>query len=52
MNDFSISGDPFNVCSSNLEKVLKICEEIHLALNWEKMSFYGPGRDSVRAQNS
>ncbi|CAL1382293.1 unnamed protein product [Linum trigynum] len=39
MDDFSVYGDSFNHCLSNLEKVLIRCEETHLALNWEKCHF-------------
>ena len=46
MDDFSIFGDSFDLCLANLDRVLKRCEETNLVLNWEKVSFYGRGRDS------
>ena len=39
MDDFSVYGSSFNVCLSNLCRVLKRCEEKHLVLNWEKCHF-------------
>ena len=39
MDDFSIFGDPFELCLSNLDRVLKRCEEANLILNWEKCHF-------------
>ncbi|GJY84921.1 reverse transcriptase domain-containing protein [Tanacetum coccineum] len=36
MDDFSIFGNSFSMCLSNLEKMLKRCEDANLALNWEK----------------
>jgi hypothetical protein len=39
MDDFSIYGKTFDDCLENLDKVLEICEERHLALNWEKCHF-------------
>ncbi|KAI5649949.1 hypothetical protein M9H77_35954 [Catharanthus roseus] len=39
MDDFSVFGNSFDVCLSNLERVLKRCEEIYLVLNWEKCHF-------------
>ncbi|CAA7054032.1 unnamed protein product [Microthlaspi erraticum] len=39
MDDFSVYGTSFDVCLSNLSKVLKRCEEKHLVLNWEKCHF-------------
>jgi len=41
MDDFSVNGETFDDCLENLDKVLQRCEEKHLVLNWEKMSFYG-----------
>ncbi|XP_048623941.1 uncharacterized protein LOC125592655 [Brassica napus] len=39
MDDFSVYGSSFNVCLSNLCRVLKRCEDKHLVLNWEKCHF-------------
>ncbi|XP_013745801.1 uncharacterized protein LOC106448465 [Brassica napus] len=39
MDDFSVYGDSFFVCLSNLCRVLQRCEEKHLVLNWEKCHF-------------
>ncbi|KAL4296425.1 hypothetical protein GQ457_12G013270 [Hibiscus cannabinus] len=39
MDDFSIFGESFDDCLSNLEKVLTRCEEKNLVLNWEKCHF-------------
>jgi len=39
MDDFSIFGPSFEGCLSNLERVLKRCEESNLVLNWEKCHF-------------
>ena len=39
MDDFSVIGSSFEACLSNLERVLKRCEETNLALNWEKCHF-------------
>ena len=39
MNDFSIFGSSFECCLSNLERVLKRCEETNLVPNWEKCHF-------------
>ncbi|KAL1199582.1 putative mitochondrial protein [Cardamine amara subsp. amara] len=39
MDDFSVYGDYFSICLSNLCRVLKRCEEKHLVLNWEKCHF-------------
>ncbi|GJW06665.1 reverse transcriptase domain-containing protein [Tanacetum coccineum] len=36
MDDFSVFGNSFSMCLSNLEKMLKRCEDTNLALNWEK----------------
>lgn len=33
---FSVFGDSFDDCLTNLEKVLNRCEEKNLILNWEK----------------
>ncbi|GJT82074.1 reverse transcriptase domain-containing protein [Tanacetum coccineum] len=39
MDDFSVFGDSFDSCLSNLEKMLKRCEDTNLVLNWEKFHF-------------
>ncbi|GJT54057.1 reverse transcriptase domain-containing protein [Tanacetum coccineum] len=39
MDDFSVFGDSFDSCLSNLEKMLKRYEDSNLALNWEKCHF-------------
>ncbi|GJR89511.1 reverse transcriptase domain-containing protein [Tanacetum coccineum] len=38
-DDFSIFGDSFDLCLSNLEKMLKRREDTNLFLNWEKCHF-------------
>jgi hypothetical protein len=39
MDDFTVYGKTFNHCLDNLDKVLQMCEEKHLVLNWEKCHF-------------
>nr|GEU83687.1 reverse transcriptase domain-containing protein [Tanacetum cinerariifolium] len=39
MDDFSVFGDSFYSCLSNLDKMLKRCEDTNLLLNWEKCHF-------------
>nr|GFB93232.1 reverse transcriptase domain-containing protein [Tanacetum cinerariifolium] len=39
MDDFSVFGDTFSSCLTNLDKMLKRCEETNLVLNWEKCHF-------------
>ncbi|GJV92584.1 reverse transcriptase domain-containing protein [Tanacetum coccineum] len=39
MDDFSVFGNSFSLCLTNLEKMLKRCEDTNLALNWEKSHF-------------
>ncbi|GJV58344.1 reverse transcriptase domain-containing protein [Tanacetum coccineum] len=39
MDDFSVFGNSFSTCLSNLERMLKRCEDTNLALNWEKNHF-------------
>ncbi|GJY63024.1 reverse transcriptase domain-containing protein [Tanacetum coccineum] len=39
MDDFSLFGDSFASCLSNLDKMLKRCEDTNLVLNWEKCHF-------------
>ncbi|GJR06155.1 reverse transcriptase domain-containing protein [Tanacetum coccineum] len=44
MDDFLVFGNSFSTCLSNLERMLKRCEDTMLALNWEKKLFYGERR--------
>nr|GEU75270.1 reverse transcriptase domain-containing protein [Tanacetum cinerariifolium] len=39
MDDFSLFGDSFSSCLTNLDKMLNRCEETNLVLNWEKCHF-------------
>nr|GEX74324.1 reverse transcriptase domain-containing protein [Tanacetum cinerariifolium] len=39
MDDFSVFRFSFSTCLTNLEKMLKRCEDTKLALNWEKSHF-------------
>nr|GEU30248.1 reverse transcriptase domain-containing protein [Tanacetum cinerariifolium] len=39
MDDFSVFGDSFENCLSRLDKMLQMCEETKLCLNWEKSHF-------------
>nr|GEU84689.1 reverse transcriptase domain-containing protein [Tanacetum cinerariifolium] len=39
MDDFLVFGDSFSLCLSNLDKMLKRCEDTNLVLNWEKCHF-------------
>nr|GEY29685.1 reverse transcriptase domain-containing protein [Tanacetum cinerariifolium] len=39
MDDFSVFGNSFSTCLTNLEKMLKRCEYTKQALNWEKRHF-------------
>nr|GEX14830.1 reverse transcriptase domain-containing protein [Tanacetum cinerariifolium] len=39
MDDFSVFGNYFSTCLTNLEKMLKRCADTKLALNWEKSYF-------------
>ncbi|GJZ58531.1 reverse transcriptase domain-containing protein, partial [Tanacetum coccineum] len=39
MDNFLVFGNSFSTCLSNLEKMLKLCEDTNLALNWEKSHF-------------
>nr|GFB77033.1 DNA-directed DNA polymerase [Tanacetum cinerariifolium] len=39
MDDFSVFGNSFSTCLTNLENMLKWCEDTKLALNWEKSHF-------------
>nr|GFB18433.1 reverse transcriptase domain-containing protein [Tanacetum cinerariifolium] len=38
-DDFSVFGNSFSTCLTNLEKMIKRCEDTKLALNWEKSHF-------------
>nr|GFA25275.1 reverse transcriptase domain-containing protein [Tanacetum cinerariifolium] len=39
MDDFSFFRNSFSTCLTNLERMLKRCEDTKLALNWEKSYF-------------
>nr|GEW26631.1 retrovirus-related Pol polyprotein from transposon TNT 1-94 [Tanacetum cinerariifolium] len=39
MDDFSVFGNSFSTCLTNLEKMLKRCKDTKIALNWEKSHF-------------
>ena len=39
MDDFSVVGDSFERCLTNLSVILKRCEDCNLVLNWEKCHF-------------
>nr|GEY42077.1 reverse transcriptase domain-containing protein [Tanacetum cinerariifolium] len=39
IGDFSVFGNSFSTCLTNLENMLKRCEDTKLALNWEKSHF-------------
>ncbi|GKF14725.1 reverse transcriptase domain-containing protein [Tanacetum coccineum] len=39
MDDFLVFKDSFSSCLSNLDKMLKRCEDTNLVLNWEKCHF-------------
>nr|GEV53717.1 reverse transcriptase domain-containing protein [Tanacetum cinerariifolium] len=39
MDDFSVFGNSFSTCLTNLEKMLKRYEDTKLALNWKKSHF-------------
>ncbi|GKE05864.1 reverse transcriptase domain-containing protein [Tanacetum coccineum] len=39
MDDFLVFGNSFSTCLTNLDKMLKWCEDTNLALNWEKSHF-------------
>nr|GEY98117.1 reverse transcriptase domain-containing protein [Tanacetum cinerariifolium] len=39
MDDFLVFENSFSTCLTNLEKMLKRCEDTKLALNWEKSHF-------------
>nr|GFB05892.1 reverse transcriptase domain-containing protein [Tanacetum cinerariifolium] len=39
MDNFSVFGNSFSTCLTNLENMLKRCEDTKLTLNWEKSHF-------------
>nr|GEZ28314.1 DNA-directed DNA polymerase [Tanacetum cinerariifolium] len=39
MDDFSVFRNSFSTCLTNLENMIKRCEDTKLALNWEKSHF-------------
>nr|GEZ75378.1 reverse transcriptase domain-containing protein [Tanacetum cinerariifolium] len=39
MDDFLVFRDSFSSCLTNLDKMLNLCEETNLVLNWEKCHF-------------
>ncbi|GJX23343.1 hypothetical protein Tco_0227788 [Tanacetum coccineum] len=39
MDDFSVFEDSFSSCLSQLDKMIKRCEDTNLVLNWEKYHF-------------
>nr|GEW50278.1 reverse transcriptase domain-containing protein [Tanacetum cinerariifolium] len=39
MDDFSVFGNSFENCLSRLDKMLQMCEDTNLSLNWEKSHF-------------
>nr|GFC57816.1 hypothetical protein [Tanacetum cinerariifolium] len=39
MDEFSVFGNSFSTCLTNLERMIKRCEDTKLALNWEKSHF-------------
>nr|GFB65958.1 hypothetical protein [Tanacetum cinerariifolium] len=39
MDDFSVFRNSFSTCLTNMENMLKRCEDTKLALNWEKSHF-------------
>nr|GEV12013.1 reverse transcriptase domain-containing protein [Tanacetum cinerariifolium] len=39
MDDFSVFGDSFSSCLTNLDKMLNRCKETSLVLNWEKCHY-------------
>nr|GFC81777.1 reverse transcriptase domain-containing protein [Tanacetum cinerariifolium] len=41
MDYFSVFENSFSTCLTNLERMLKSCEDTKLALNWEKSHFMG-----------
>nr|GEY16030.1 hypothetical protein [Tanacetum cinerariifolium] len=49
MDDFSVFRNSFSTCLTNLEKMLKRCEDTKLALNWEKSHFMVKEDDCIQA---
>ncbi|GJW47106.1 reverse transcriptase domain-containing protein [Tanacetum coccineum] len=39
MDAFSVLGNSSNKCLNNLDKMLQLCKDAHLVLNWEKCHF-------------
>nr|GEX26920.1 DNA-directed DNA polymerase [Tanacetum cinerariifolium] len=39
MDDFSVFGNSFSTCLTNLEKMLKRCEDTKLSVNWKNSHF-------------
>ncbi|GKF16468.1 retrovirus-related pol polyprotein from transposon 17.6 [Tanacetum coccineum] len=39
MDDFSVYGNSFENCLSHVDKMLQMCEDTNLCLNWEKSHF-------------
>ncbi|GJS31785.1 hypothetical protein Tco_0492405 [Tanacetum coccineum] len=39
MDDFSVFGNSFDKCLNNLDKMLQLCKDARLVLNWEKCHF-------------
>nr|GFC81026.1 reverse transcriptase domain-containing protein [Tanacetum cinerariifolium] len=39
MDNFFVFGNSFQTCLSHLKKMLKLCEDTNLCLNWEKSHF-------------
>ncbi|GKB43794.1 ribonuclease H-like domain-containing protein, partial [Tanacetum coccineum] len=39
MDNFSVFGNSFDKCLNNLDKMLQLCKDSHLVLNWEKCRF-------------
>nr|GEZ39101.1 DNA-directed DNA polymerase [Tanacetum cinerariifolium] len=52
MDDFSVFGNSFSTCLTNLERMLKRCEDTKLALNWEKIHFMVKEETINRSSNS
>ncbi|GJU91682.1 reverse transcriptase domain-containing protein [Tanacetum coccineum] len=51
MDDFSVFGDSFDSCLSNLERMLKRCEDTNLVLNWEKCHFMCKEEEAYRSSD-
>nr|GEX40358.1 reverse transcriptase domain-containing protein [Tanacetum cinerariifolium] len=52
MDDFLVFGDSFSSCLTNLDKMLKRCEDTNLVLNWEKCHFMCRERIVLRHKTS